>query len=158
MQINIWQVLFQAFNFGLILYVLTKYLYKPLMKLLDDRAKKINEGLAAAEKNLKAASESEKIVKAELGKAKKTAATILADTEKEAKIKGGEIVEQARVKAKAEADKIRADIAGEQAELDKQIEKKAAVLATAMVKKALAETLTAKDSEKITSAIIAKLK
>ena len=158
MQINIWQVLFQAFNFGLILYVLTKYLYKPLMKLLDDRAKKINEGLAAAEKNLKAASESEKIVKAELGKAKKTAATILADAEKEAKIKGGEIVEQARVKAKAEADKIRADIAGEQAELDKQIEKKAAVLATAMVKKALAETLTAKDSEKITSAIIAKLK
>ena len=158
MQINIWQVLFQTFNFGLILYVLTKYLYKPLMKLLDDRAKKINEGLAAAEKNLKAASESEKIVKAELGKAKKTAATILADTEKEAKIKGGEIVEQARVKAKAEADKIRADIAGEQAELDKQIEKKATVLATAMVKKALAETLTAKDSEKITSAIIAKLK
>ena len=158
MQINIWQVLFQTFNFGLILYVLTKYLYKPLMKLLDDRAKKINEGLAAAEKNLKAASESEKTVKAELGKAKKTAATILADTEKEAKIKGGEIVEQARVKAKAEADKIRADIAGEQAELDKQIEKKAAVLATAMVKKALAETLTAKDSEKITSAIIAKLK
>ena len=158
MQINIWQVLFQTFNFGLILYVLTKYLYKPLMKLLDDRAKKINEGLAAAEKNLKAASESEKIVKAELGKAKKTAATILADAEKEAKIKGAEIVEQARVKAKAEADKIRADIAGEQAELDKQIEKKAAVLATAMVKKALAETLTAKDSEKITSAIIAKLK
>ena len=158
MQINIWQVLFQAFNFGLILYVLTKYLYKPLMKLLDDRAKKINEGLAAAEKNLKAASESEKIVKAELGKAKKTAATILADAEKEAKIKGAEIVEQARVKAKAEADKIRADIAGEQAELDKQIEKKATVLATAMVKKALAETLTAKDSEKITSAIIAKLK
>ncbi len=158
MQINIWQVLFQAFNFGLILYVLTKYLYKPLMKLLDDRAKKINEGLAAAEKNLKAASESEKTVKAELGKAKKTAATILADAEKEAKIKGAEIVEQARVKAKAEADKIRADIAGEQAELDKQIEKKATVLATAMVKKALAETLTAKDSEKITSAIIAKLK
>ncbi|EKD80663.1 MAG: hypothetical protein ACD_40C00041G0006 [uncultured bacterium] len=158
MQINIWQVLFQTFNFGLILYVLTKYLYKPLMKLLDDRAKKINEGLAAAEKNLKAASESEKIVKAELGKAKKTAATILADAEKEAKIKGAEIVEQARVKAKAEADKIRADIAGEQAELDKQIEKKATVLATAMVKKALAETLTAKDSEKITSAIIAKLK
>lgn len=158
MQINIWQVLFQAFNFGLILYVLTKYLYKPLMKLLDDRAKKINEGLIAAEKNLKSAAESEKTVKAELLKAKKAAASILADAEKEAKLKGAEIIELARVKAKAEADKIRSDVLSEQSALDKTIEKKATVLATAMVKKALTDTLSAKDSEKITSAIIAKLK
>ncbi|KKU44902.1 MAG: ATP synthase subunit b [Microgenomates group bacterium GW2011_GWA2_46_7] len=158
MQINIWQVLFQAFNFGLILYVLTKYLYKPLMKLLDDRAKKINEGQVAAEKNLKSAAESEKTVRAELLKGKKAAANILSDAEKEAKLKSAEIIELARVKAKAEADKIRSDVLSEQSALDKLIEKKATVLATAMVKKALADTLSTKDSEKITSAIIAKLK
>ncbi|MFH1243997.1 MAG: F0F1 ATP synthase subunit B [bacterium] len=158
MQINIWQVLFQAFNFGLILYVLTKYLYKPLMKLLDDRAKKINEGLIAAEKNLKSAAESEKTLKAELTKTKKSAAAILASAEKEGKLKANEIIEQARVKAKAETDKIRADVQSEQSALDKLIEKKATVLATAIVKKALADTLSAQDSAKITSAIIAKLK
>ena len=58
MEINLYQVLFQIFNFGVVMYLLNKVLYKPVLKMLDERAKKINEGMALADKNLKAAEES----------------------------------------------------------------------------------------------------
>ena len=76
MDINIWQVLFQAFNFGVILLVLNKFLYKPIQKVLDDREKKINAGLAAAEASLKAQDEVEKSKKSALAGARKSAAEI----------------------------------------------------------------------------------
>lgn len=106
MEINIWQVLFQAVNFGVILFVLNKVLYKPVMKMLDDRAKKINEGMAAAEKNLKEAGEIEKLKKAEVAKARKDAAAIIRQAEVEAKKAADSILEASKKKAKDEAERI----------------------------------------------------
>ncbi len=156
MEIDIRQVLFQALNFGVILFVLTKYLYKPLMKLLDDRAKKINEGLSAADKNIKNAAEAEKTVKAELARAKKAGAVIISDAEKEAKAKSAQIILDARTKAKAEAAKIMADAATSNAAFEKKVKTEASKLAASMVKVAL-KSLPAKEAEKITSSIIAGL-
>lgn len=153
MEINIWQVLFQAANFGVILYVLAKYLYKPLMKLLDERAQKINEGLLAAEKNVKSAAEAEKSVKAELARAKKSGAGIISEAEKEAKTKAAQIIEDARAKAKAEAAKILSDAHVGSDAFDKKVKVEAGKLATNMVKEAL-KSLPAKEAEKITSSII----
>jgi len=39
----------QVINFGLVLLVLWKFAYKPLLKLMDDRTKKIESGLKKAE-------------------------------------------------------------------------------------------------------------
>jgi len=87
MEINIWQVLFQVINFGVILFVLNKILYKPVLKLLDDRAKKINEGQAMAEKNLKEAAELDKVRKTELAKVRKEASAIISNLVKKPKKK-----------------------------------------------------------------------
>lgn len=156
MEINLGQVLFQALNFGVILFVLTKFLYKPLMKLLDERAKKINDGLAAAEKNLKNATETEKSVKAELARAKKSGAGIISEAEKEAKAKAAQIIDDARAKAKAEAAKILSDAQVSNDAFDKKVKVEASKLAAKMVKEAL-KSLPAKEAEKITSSIIAGL-
>jgi len=40
----------QLINFGLLIFLLNKFLYKPLIKMLDDRKKKIAE---AAENSIK---------------------------------------------------------------------------------------------------------
>lgn len=156
MEINIGQVLFQALNFGVILFVLTKFLYKPLMKLLDDRAKKINEGLVAAEKNIASAADAEKAVKAELAKAKKSGATIISDAEKEAKLKANKIIDDAKLKAKSEASKIIADAHATVDAYDKKLQAEATKVASRLLKEAL-KKLPAKDAEKITSSIIAEL-
>ena len=45
-----WQLLIiQAVNFGVLLTALTYFLYRPLMKVIDDRRTKIAEGVRAAE-------------------------------------------------------------------------------------------------------------
>ena len=157
MQINIWQILFQAFNFGVILFVLNKFMYKPIMDVLENRAKKINDGLAAADQNIKAQSESEKSQKEMLAKARKDGNAIIKSAEDEGKLKAGEIITLARASAKAEATRILASAESEKQAALKAVEKTASKLAIVMAKKALSDTLTAKEVEAITAKLASKL-
>ena len=144
MEIHIYQVLFQIFNFGVVMYLLNKVLYKPVLKMLDERAKKINEGMALADKNVKASEESEKSKKAEIAKARKEASAILATAEKEAKAKADKIIAEAKAKAKAEAaammDSAAKEIESNKAKADKAI----ATLAIKQAQVALGGSLAAK--------------
>ncbi len=40
----------QIINFAILAFILTKFLYKPILKLLDERQKKIAEGLELSQK------------------------------------------------------------------------------------------------------------
>ena len=154
MEINFLQVLFQVVNFGVILFLLNKILYKPVLKLLDDRAKKINDGMYLAEKNIKEAGETEKLKKAELAKARKEASAIIVLAEKDAKAKADAIIIEARAKAKAEAvailDRANKEVEHNQAKYAKQL----GVLATKQLESALGKTLTAKEIDAITVAML----
>lgn len=158
MEINIWQVLFQVINFGVILLVLNKVLYKPVMKLLDDRAKKINEGMLMAEKNIKSAEESDKLKKAEVAKARKEAGAIIRAAEAEAKKLGDELLEKSKAKAKDEAERIVKNAEAEVIAQKKALESQVAELAVAMAQKALASAVSSSDAAKITKGMLAKLK
>ena len=91
MQINAIQIILQIVNFAVLVTVLTKFLYKPILKILEGRAQRIQEGLEAAEKSLeeRAAVEEKKH-------------EILIKTERQA----AEILDQARIEAKAAAKDI----------------------------------------------------
>lgn len=90
----------QAVNFGLLLFVLWKFLYRPILKVLDDRAKKVEESQLNAEKLertlAKAAKDQEKI----LNEVKKEADQIIKEARKSAKEVEKSIVTGAEVKAK----------------------------------------------------------
>ncbi len=154
MEINLYQILFQIFNFGVVLYLLNRVLYKPVMKMLDDRAKKINEGMSQAEKNLKAGEEIEKTKKAEIAKARKEATAIIAAAEADARKKADDILKKAHAKAKEEVASMtkaaQKELENEQAKLHKE----AAKLAGAMAKKALEGALSAKEVDTITTKLI----
>ncbi len=154
MEINIYQVLFQILNFGVVMYLLNKVLYKPVIKMLDDRAKKINDGMSQAEKNLKAGEEIEKTKKAELAKARKEASAIIAAAETDARHKSDELIRVAREKAKEEAAKIVATAQKEVESAKAKLQKETVALASAMAKKALEATLSAKEIETITAKLI----
>lgn len=158
MEINFTQVLFQAVNFGVILFVLNKYLYKPVKNMLDQREKKINEGLAAAEKNLKAEAEAEKKKKEEISKARREASKILADAKVEAKKQADAVVEKARAEAKKESariiDSARAAIEEEKKALQTSLKE----LVVKTTEKLLADSLTANEIEKITNKMVSKIK
>lgn len=91
MHIDVKQILLQIVNFSILMFVLNKFLYQPILKVLDARSQKIKDGLDAAEKNLE-----------DQAKAEEKQKELLLKTQKQA----GEILDQARVEAKAAAKDI----------------------------------------------------
>ena len=94
-----WKLLLaQAVNFLLILVILRLTVYKPLVRILNERRRKIEQGLKDAEDAAKGLSEIEIKRKERLGEAEKESLAILAKTEGEAKRREAQIIEETRVK------------------------------------------------------------
>ena len=92
----------QAIVFGILVWFTMKYVWPPITKALDERAHKIAEGLAAADKAKSELANANQRVEAELVTSRNATASSLADAERRAQ----GIVEEAKAKAVVEADKI----------------------------------------------------
>lgn len=79
-----------------------KFVWPPIAKALDDRASKIADGLAAADKARADLSSANKRVEEELAKSRNESAVRLADAERRAQA----IIEEAKAKATEEGSKI----------------------------------------------------
>jgi F-type H+-transporting ATPase subunit b len=111
----------QAIVFALLVLFTMKFVWPPIAAALDDRASKIADGLAAADKAKSELSSANKRVEAELAKSRTETAARLADAER----RGQTIVEEAKVKAVEEGNKI---IAAAKAEAEQQTIKAREVL------------------------------
>lgn len=158
MEINFSQVLFQIVNFGVILFVLNKFLYKPIQKVLDERARKINDGLKAAEQNLKVQADVEDRKKKELAKARREAAKLVEAAKQEAKTTTTTLIKEAKDKAAKEAAAILESARANAASIKKQQAEALKELTVATTKRLLLDTLSAKEVKTITSAMVKKLK
>lgn len=104
----------QLFNVVLLVWLLTRFLYRPVLNMLNERTRRIQESLQDAEKVKEQLANARRDYDAELAKARQEAAGILAQAQDRAKGQEQEIVAQARV----EADRIRQE-AREQAERER---------------------------------------
>jgi F-type H+-transporting ATPase subunit b len=102
------------FVFLILAWFTMKFVWPPLIKALDERSKKIAEGLAAAEKGKAELEDAHKRVDIELSQARADGQQRIAEAEKRAQIAGEEI----RRNAQAEAARI---IAQAKAEADQQL-------------------------------------
>ena len=103
----------QAIVFALLVLFTMKYVWPPIAAALDERAGKIADGLAAADKAKAELSSANKRVEDELAKSRTETAARLADAERRAQA----IVEEAKAKATEEGNKI---VAAAKAEADQQ--------------------------------------
>jgi F-type H+-transporting ATPase subunit b len=78
----------QAVNFFILLGVLTFFVYKPLLKVIEERNKKIKEGLEKAEEANIRLKEVDNIGKEKIKEAEVASINIIKDTEKKAKALG----------------------------------------------------------------------
>ncbi|TXT40699.1 MAG: F0F1 ATP synthase subunit B [Comamonadaceae bacterium] len=101
-----------AVFFMLVVFTM-KFVWPPIAKALDDRAQKIADGLAAADKAKAELSSANKRVEDELVKSRTETATRLADAERRAL----SIIEEAKAKATDEGNKI---VATAKAEAEQQ--------------------------------------
>ncbi|MEE9445324.1 MAG: F0F1 ATP synthase subunit B [Cocleimonas sp.] len=113
MNINL-TLLLEMIVFAIFVWFTMKFVWGPIVGVLDERKAKIADGLAASEKGLRdqelAADNAEKVMK----EAKKEAAEIIT----QAKARDGQMVQEAKDKAVEEADRIKA---GAQAEIDQEV-------------------------------------
>ena len=94
----------QAIVFALFIWFTAKFVWPPLMRAVEDRQKKIADGLAAAEKGNRSLAEASVKTEEQLKAARAQAQEILAAANKQA----GQVVEQAKGTAQAEAERIKA--------------------------------------------------
>ena len=134
----------QMLTFAVLVWFTMKFVWPPLMRALDERAKKIADGLAAAERGRQdlanAGTRSAEIER----EARSSAQELLASAEKRA----AEIIDDAKNTAKAEGDRI---IAGAKAEVEQDaqrakdaLRKQVAALAVAGAAKILRREVDAK--------------
>lgn len=111
---NINSTLFlQAVVFAILVWFTMKFVWPPITKALDERTQKISDGLAAADKAKSELAFANKRVESELATSRNETAARLADADR----RGQGIIEEAKVRAAEEANKI---IAAAQAEAAQQ--------------------------------------
>jgi len=103
----------QAIVFLILALFTMKFVWPPIAKALDERAQKIADGLAAADRAKSELAAADQRVKQELASANNDVATRLADAERRAQA----IIEEAKARATEEGNKI---VAAARAEAEQQ--------------------------------------
>lgn len=104
----------QMLTFAVLIWFVMKFLWDPVLKLLEDRKQKIADGLAAAERGMHEKELAENRAKEVLVEAKEQAKEIISLANKRA----DEIVDEAKVDARAEGGRL---ITAAKAEIDQQM-------------------------------------
>ncbi len=92
----------QAIVFAILVWFTMKFVWPPIATALDERAQKIADGLAAADKAKSELTNANQRVEAELAKSRAETASRLADAERRAMA----IIEEAKARATEEGNKI----------------------------------------------------
>jgi F-type H+-transporting ATPase subunit b len=101
----------QIVVFFILAWFTMKFVWPPIMKALDERATKIAEGLAAAERGRQSFDLAAKHSAETMREGKEKVAEVIAQADKRAQ----QIIEDAKVQARIEAEKI---VAGAQADIE----------------------------------------
>jgi F-type H+-transporting ATPase subunit b len=148
----------QIINFLIILFILKKYLYKPVLETLKKRQNAIKDGLKQAED---ARIKLEKVVIEErniLRNAQLQSKKIIED----ARLESMDIAKKMNEEAGKETVKLINDakeqISRESIETEKKLAVNTSKLAVTFLQKALKDFFTAKEQEKITSEALRKIK
>ena len=123
--VDIWKLGFQVANFLILLYLLNRFLFKPVLGRLDERSSKISKGLEDAEAAARDREQAKAEREAAVEEARKEAQAMIARANKIADDTRNEILTKAREEAEKVSararDEIRAEKEQAMAELRSQV-------------------------------------
>ena len=126
--VDVWKLAFQVINFLILLFLLNRFLFKPILARLDDRSAKISKGLedaetAARDRELARAEREAAVAEARneanemIARANKIATDTRNEILTEARAEAEKVSSRAREEIVAEKDKAMAEVRGQVAEL-----------------------------------------
>lgn len=139
--INWGLLLAQLINVGLLIWLLNRYLYSPILNMLNERTQRIQESLQDADKIKEQLARAKQDYDAELARARQEAAGILAQAQDRAKSQEQEIVAQARVEAERIRNESREQAQQERERLLRDLKGQMAELVTMTATRVLGEEL-----------------
>ncbi len=146
-----WKLLLaQVVNFAIVVAVLYKFAYKPLLKAMNERTGKIEKGLKNAQKAQRQLEEAEKEKEEKLLLVKKEARKILEEAYSQAEKSKAEIMAETQDKALQATEKAKEQIQAEKDKMLQEAKTEIGQLVLAATEKILEEKLDAqKDKELI---------
>jgi len=137
-------LLIQALNFGLLLVVLSYYLYKPILKIIDERREKIAEGVRTAEAAARRLAEAKEEGDKQIGEAAREAQSLVAQARASAEERKTGIIAEAEARAHAMLKDAEARIAEGERQAFQKSERDIAKAAMLAAEKILREHAAAK--------------
>lgn len=145
--INSTYLITQIINFTILVVVLTKLVYKPVLEALEKRRKKIEEGLALTEKLTKEKEELEVKKMQVIKDAQKEARAIIEKARDQGKRIEGEIINEARKKAEDILERGKKDLELRRKEMESSLLRETVSMATVLTKKLIGEVMDEKRQE-----------
>ena len=150
-------LLAQIVNFLIILFLLTKFFYKPIIRMLEDRKKRIEQSLTNTdliEEKLKNTQEkSTQIIK----EAQKNAQDLIT----EAKNRAEQIIENANLEAGKSTEEglknAKGQIAAEKEQAVREVETHSLAIISAVIKKVMRRTISASEKNQLTKEAVLEL-
>jgi F-type H+-transporting ATPase subunit b len=147
----------QMVAFGILVWFVNRFLWGPLTNLMEERKKRVADGLAAAERGKHEQELAEKRAKEILSKAKEKAAEIIAQAQKRADV----IIEEAKESARTEGERLKvaanAEIQQEMNRAREDLRAQVVSIAVAGASKILKRELDEQANETLVKELVAQI-
>ena len=157
LNINFFTALFTLANTVALFLVMKKFLFKPIMKMITDRQKEIDDMYAEADNAKNEAKALETEYKEKLSIATETSDRIVKEAVTRAQNREEEIIRQANLEADAIRNKASADIALEKKKAINDAKDEISVIALAVAGKVVGRELNADDQASLVDSFINNL-
>ena len=155
--VNFWTALLTLMNFLLVLYVGKKFLYGPILKMIQDRQKEIDDMYSDADSAKQQAEDLRAEYQHKLSDAQATSERIVKDAVARAQTREEEIIRKANQEAAAIMDKASSDIAQEKKKALNDAKNEISEVAMAIAGKVVGRELTAADQTTLVDSFIDRL-
>ena len=155
--VNLWTALFVLLNTLTVIFVGTKFLFKPIMRIIQERQQEIDDMYAAAGNAEEQAKLMEAEYKEKLSAASETGERIVKEAVARGQAREEEILRQANAEASAIMDKAAADIALEKKKAINDAKDEISGIAIAIAEKVVARELNESDQAQLVDSFISEV-
>lgn len=146
----------QLIGFAILLALLRVVAYKPFLKMMDERSRRVREGLEAAEKMKEQAAQADVTVQKRLEEARQEGQTLIGQAQQISSRIQDEARDQARTEGEALLARARNEIQLERDDALTQIRREFADLTVTAAEKVIGQALDKKAHERLIEEVLAK--
>ncbi len=145
--VNFWQIVISFANLAILAWILKKFLFKPVKKVLDTRRSEIDDTYAKADAAWAQAEENRLNYEAAMAGAKQTADQLISEAARDAERRSGEIENAAREQASEIRRQAEADALLERKKAEQDMKREIADVSARLTGKLLAREINTKDHQ-----------